>query len=173
MEKAISICKVWWIVTSVGWKQGFIEIWSFHRLVTWCSLSIGESSGAMKGQVWMNGWGNICVEVLCRNWRLFRHIFIALFKVLYHWTSVPRFSLLGSQLRVHGYFSTEVAYLSLAVWAVCLAYLSLAVWAVCLAWPLSLRFLAPWFRSLSAAARRDVSLVSGPSPISSDFVFLR
>ena len=39
--------------------------------------------------------------------------------------------------------------------------------------PLSLRFLAPLFQSHSAAARQDVSLVSGPSPISSDFLFLR
>ena len=36
-----------------------------------------------KGRVWMNGWGNICVTVLCRYWRLFRHIFIASFKVPY------------------------------------------------------------------------------------------
>ena len=64
-------------------------------LVTWCSLSIVESSlsWAMKGQVWMNGWRSICVAVLCRNWRLFHHI-IALFKVPYRWTSVPRSSLL-------------------------------------------------------------------------------
>ena len=50
--------------------------------------------------------------------------------------------------------------------------LSLAVWAVCLARPLSLRFLAPLFWSLSAGDRRDVALVSGPSPIFSDFLFL-
>ena len=36
----------------------------------------------------------ICVTVLCGNWRLFHHIFIASFKVPYCWTSIPRFSLL-------------------------------------------------------------------------------
>ena len=119
------------IITSVGWKQGLTQSRSF--LVTWCSLSIVESSlsWAIKGQVWMNGWGNICVAVLCRNWRLFRHIFIASFKVPYRWTSAFLFSLSSevSAPRSQVLFHCEVACLSLAVWAACLAR------------PLSLRFL--------------------------------
>ena len=84
----------------------------------------------MKGQVWMNGWRNICVAVLYRNWELFRHIFIASFKVLYRWTHsspAPRSRVL---------FHCEVACLTLAVWPLYLAQL------------LSLRFLAPLFQSL-------------------------
>ena len=53
------------------------------------------SLGQWKDRYEINhGWENICVGVLCRNWRLFRHIFIASFKVPYRWTFFPRFSLL-------------------------------------------------------------------------------
>ena len=80
---------------------------------------------------WMDG--EICVAVLCRNWRLFRHIFVASFS--------PRVSASCSRVLFH----CEVACLSLAVCAACLAQ------------PLSFRFLTPLFRCLSAAAHRDVS----------------
>ena len=48
-------------------------------------VSLGQGNDSYE---WMDG--DICVAVLCRNWRLF----IASFKVPYHWTSVPCFSLL-------------------------------------------------------------------------------
>ena len=105
-------------------------------------------------------WGNICVAVLCRNWRLFRHIFIASSKVPYRWTSfLVSLSSGVSAPRSWVLFHCEVACHSLAIIAACLAR------------PLSLRFLGPLFRSLCST--RALSLVSGPSPFFSDFLFLR
>ena len=106
-----------------------------HILATLNPVSLGQWKDSHKRNY---GWGNIYVAVLCRNWRLFHHIFIASFKVLCRWTSVLCFSLLRvSAPHSRVFFHCEVACLSLAVWTPCLAQ------------PLSLRFLAPLFRSLS------------------------
>ena len=143
------------LITSVAWKQGFTQIRSF--LVTWCSFSIVKSSlsSAIKRtgiNEWMEKymWGSPV-------WKL-KVIASHLHCLLQSAVSLNLRSSSAPRSRV--LFHCEVA------------YLSLAVWAACLAWPLSLHFLAPWFRSLSVAARRDFSLISGPSPISSDFMFL-